>query len=101
MQGVSLRLTNVFGPGPKSSSSDRGILNLMVNKALRGEELTIYGTGEYIGRGMLKKKTHRKLWKEHLSMERNMQLYGMNAWSTSVDTYTHESVKKLFETLSP
>jgi TonB family protein len=59
-----------------------------------------YGKGEYIGRGMLRKKTHTKLWKEHLSMERNMQLYGMNAWSTSVDIYTHESVKKLFETSS-
>lgn len=59
-----------------------------------------YGKGEYIGRGMLRKKTHTKLWKEHLSMERNMQLYGMNAWSTSVDVYTHESVKKLFETSS-
>ena len=59
-----------------------------------------YGKGEYLGRGMLKTKTHTKLWKEHLSMERNMQLYGMNAWSTSVDIHTHESVKKLFETSS-
>jgi UDP-glucose 4-epimerase len=48
VKGVSLRLTNVYGPGPKSSSSDRGILNLMINKAIRGEVLTIYGTGEYI-----------------------------------------------------
>lgn len=48
IKGVSLRLTNVYGPGPKSSSSDRGILNIMINKALRGETLTIYGTGEYI-----------------------------------------------------
>ena len=48
VKGVSLRLTNVYGPGPKSSSSDRGILNLMIRKALRGEELTIYGEGEYI-----------------------------------------------------
>jgi UDP-glucose 4-epimerase len=48
VKGLSLRLANVYGPGPKSSSSDRGILNLMINKALRGEDLTIYGTGEYI-----------------------------------------------------
>lgn len=48
VKGVSLRLTNVYGPGPKSSSSDRGILNIMIKKALRGETLTIYGTGEYI-----------------------------------------------------
>lgn len=48
VKGVSVRLTNVYGPGPKKSSSDRGILNLMIKKALSGEELTIYGTGEYI-----------------------------------------------------
>ena len=46
--GVSLRLTNVYGPGPKSSSADRGILNLMIKKALQRETLTIYGTGEYL-----------------------------------------------------
>jgi len=48
VNGVSLRLTNVYGPGPKSSSVDRGVLNSMINKALNGEELTIYGAGEYI-----------------------------------------------------
>jgi len=48
VKGVSLRLTNVYGPGPKTSSADRGILNLMIQKALRGEELTVYGTGKYI-----------------------------------------------------
>ena len=48
VKGVSLRLTNVYGPGPKSSSADRGVLNIMIKKALQGDELTIYGTGEYI-----------------------------------------------------
>lgn len=48
VKGVSLRLTNVYGPGPRSSSSDRGVLNLMIKKALDGEDLTIYGTGEFI-----------------------------------------------------
>jgi nucleoside-diphosphate-sugar epimerase len=48
VKGVSFRLTNVYGPGPKSSSSDRGILNLMIKKALNGKDLTVYGTGEYI-----------------------------------------------------
>jgi len=48
VEGVSFRLTNVYGPGPKSSSSERGILNLMIKKALNGEDLTVYGTGEYI-----------------------------------------------------
>ncbi len=43
-----LRLSNVYGPGVKSSSSDRGILNLMIKKALEGENLTLYGDGCFI-----------------------------------------------------
>jgi len=39
VNGVSLRLTNVYGPGPKSSSADRGILNFMIKKALNGEHI--------------------------------------------------------------
>jgi len=45
IKGVTLRLPNVYGPGPKSSSSDRGIINLMIRKAIAGESLTVYGKG--------------------------------------------------------
>ena len=45
---VILRLANVYGPGPRSSSADRGILNLMIHKALRSEPLTIYGEGDFV-----------------------------------------------------
>jgi len=48
VRGVVLRLANVYGPGPRSSSADRGILNQMIKKALDGEELTVYGTGEQV-----------------------------------------------------
>ena len=48
VKGVTLRLTNIYGPGPKSSSSDRGILNMMMKKALNGNALTVYGSGEYL-----------------------------------------------------
>lgn len=44
-RGATLRLSNVYGPGPKSSASDRGILNASIAKALRGETLTVYGDG--------------------------------------------------------
>ncbi|MBL7197093.1 MAG: NAD-dependent epimerase/dehydratase family protein [Candidatus Omnitrophica bacterium] len=47
-EAVVLRLANVYGPGPRSSSADRGILNAMTQKALRGEPLTIYGEGDLI-----------------------------------------------------
>jgi nucleoside-diphosphate-sugar epimerase len=48
VRGVTLRLPNVYGPGPHSSSSDRGILNQMIRRALGGEPLTVYGLGEQL-----------------------------------------------------
>src|SRR6185369_8459534 len=48
VRGAVLRLANVYGPGPKSSSADRGVLNMMIRKALKGEPLTIYGEGNFL-----------------------------------------------------
>lgn len=48
VQGTSLRLTNVYGPGPLSSNDDRGVLNKIMRNALTGKPLTIYGEGNYI-----------------------------------------------------
>ncbi len=48
VRGATLRLANIYGPGPRSSSSDRGILNAMIRKALKGEALTIYGEGRML-----------------------------------------------------
>lgn len=45
---VILRLANVFGEGQRIDNPSRGIINFMIGKALRGEELTIYGKGEFI-----------------------------------------------------
>ncbi|MCZ6525878.1 MAG: NAD-dependent epimerase/dehydratase family protein [Gammaproteobacteria bacterium] len=49
LEGISLRLTNVYGPSPGHSSSDsRGILNKVTALALEGKPLSVYGSGEYI-----------------------------------------------------
>jgi nucleoside-diphosphate-sugar epimerase len=48
VRGATLRLANVYGPGPESSSADRGILNMMIRKALKGETLRIYGKGDFM-----------------------------------------------------
>jgi nucleoside-diphosphate-sugar epimerase len=48
VRGTVLRLANVYGPGPKSGSADRGVLNMMIRKALKGESLQVYGTGDYL-----------------------------------------------------
>lgn len=51
-QGVvsasTLRLSNVYGPGATGKGQDRDVLNRMIRAALRGEPLTVYGTGEYV-----------------------------------------------------
>jgi UDP-glucose 4-epimerase len=46
--GTTLRLANVYGPGPASGASDRGVLNHMARRALRGEKLTVYGDGSQV-----------------------------------------------------
>jgi UDP-glucose 4-epimerase len=48
VKGVTLRLANVYGPGPASVNQNRGIINMMAARALKGEPLTIYGAGEFI-----------------------------------------------------
>ncbi|MBT5716297.1 MAG: NAD-dependent epimerase/dehydratase family protein [Opitutae bacterium] len=48
VRGVTLRLTNVYGPGPKSSSENRGFLNAMISRSLLGKSPTLYGDGKHI-----------------------------------------------------
>jgi nucleoside-diphosphate-sugar epimerase len=44
-RGTTLRLANIYGPGAARGSADRGVLNRMMQRALRGEALTLYGEG--------------------------------------------------------
>jgi nucleoside-diphosphate-sugar epimerase len=46
--GATLRLANVYGPGGHGRNKDRDVLNRMITTALRGEPLTVYGTGDYV-----------------------------------------------------
>ena len=48
LRTVSLRLANVYGAGSPSRNADRGILNMMIARAARGEALTHYGDGRYV-----------------------------------------------------
>lgn len=46
--GVVLRLANVYGASRGSSKPGRGILNRISAIALRGEEIQIFGSGDYL-----------------------------------------------------
>ena len=48
LAATTLRLANVYGPGPQGSSADRGFLSAMVRRALAGDALTLYGTGRVV-----------------------------------------------------
>jgi nucleoside-diphosphate-sugar epimerase len=49
LDGVSLRLSNVYGPSQSASSSeDRGILNKITRLALEGADVRLYGDGSYV-----------------------------------------------------
>jgi nucleoside-diphosphate-sugar epimerase len=48
LRACSLRLSNVYGYGQASINSNRGILNVMLNRATRGEALTLFGDGQYV-----------------------------------------------------
>lgn len=48
VRGATLRLANVYGPGPRSRSADRGVFNAMVRRAVAGEPLTVFGSGAYV-----------------------------------------------------
>lgn len=43
-----LRLSNVFGEYQRIDNHNRGVLNFMIGKALRQEDLTVYGDGNFI-----------------------------------------------------
>jgi nucleoside-diphosphate-sugar epimerase len=45
--GCTLRLANVFGPGVPGRS-DRGVLNRMIDTAMRGRPIVVYGSGAYL-----------------------------------------------------
>jgi nucleoside-diphosphate-sugar epimerase len=49
VEGISLRLANVYGPSSNQSSSiDRGIINKATLDAINGKNLTLYGDGNQI-----------------------------------------------------
>lgn len=47
-KAVSLRLSNIYGPSFTNLGGDRNIVNNMIIKALSGENLPVYGKGDFI-----------------------------------------------------
>ena len=48
LDGVVLRLSNVYGPSAaQSGASERGFLNRSIERAVHGKSIELYGSGEY------------------------------------------------------
>jgi nucleoside-diphosphate-sugar epimerase len=47
-KAVSLRLSNVYGPGGCPSSHGRGMVNMMIRRAIDGLDLELYGSAVYV-----------------------------------------------------
>jgi len=75
VRGVVLRLANVYGPGPTSSAADRGVLNIMIKKALKGEDITIYGKGEFIRDYIFVKDVAEAFLKAAISIDKTNRNY--------------------------
>ncbi len=48
LRTTTLRLANVFGERQQVTDTKRGIVNLMIKRAMLGEPITIYGDGSFI-----------------------------------------------------
>jgi nucleoside-diphosphate-sugar epimerase len=48
IHSCSLRLANVYGTSAAVTKPHRGVVNQMVKRALAGEDLTVYGSGEWL-----------------------------------------------------
>ena len=48
LHACTLRLANVYGQGGASVNANRGVLNMMMRRALTGDVLTLYGEGTYV-----------------------------------------------------
>lgn len=47
LKAFTLRLSNVFGPG-KVTNNDRGVINKMINDAIKLNKVSLYGSGKFI-----------------------------------------------------
>ncbi|PRQ00490.1 NAD-dependent epimerase/dehydratase family protein [Enhygromyxa salina] len=45
VRAASLRLTTVYGPSHRPRAPERGVIGIMIERALAGQPLTIYGSG--------------------------------------------------------
>tara|TARA_Y100000310_G_scaffold341858_2_gene442507 strand:- start:6140 stop:7177 length:1038 start_codon:yes stop_codon:yes gene_type:complete len=95
-----LRLSNVFGEGQRIDNPGRGVLNFMVGRALRGEELTVYGAGNFIRDYNYVQNYIDAFILAALSDKTNGEVYVLGSGEGKTFNEVVEKIKKIVESLT-
>ena len=92
-----LRLSNVFGEFQRIDNPNRGVLNFMIGRALRGEELTVYGKGDFIRDYCYVQNYIDAFILAALSEKTNGQVYVLGSGEGRTFNEIVEKIKKIVE----
>jgi len=95
-----LRLSNVFGEGQRIDNPNRGVLNFMIGRALRGEELTVYGKGDFIRDYSYVQNYIDAFLLAALSNKTNGKIFVLGSGKGKTFNEVVEKVKKIVEELT-
>ena len=96
-----MRLSNIYGPGPSSGSHDRGIMNVMIKRAINGQPITIYGDGKYIRDYIYIEDVSRAFISAYLKIDRingNYYMIGSGNGITIADAFKFIAIRVEYKT---
>ncbi len=95
-----LRLSNVFGEGQRIDTPNRGVLNFMIGRALRGEKLTVHGKGDFIRDYCYVQNYIDAFILAALSEKTNGEIYVLGSGEGRTMNEVVEKIKKITEDLT-
>ncbi len=99
-KSCTLRVSNIFGEGQTTTNPNRGVLNFMVGRALRGEKLTVFGSGEFIRDYCYVQNYVDAFILAALSEETNGQSYVLGSGEGRTMNEVVEKIKKIVEAMA-
>ena len=100
LKSCTLRVSNIFGEGQKTDNPNRGVLNFMIGRALRGEVLTVFGSGEFIRDYCYVQNYIDAFILAALSEDTNGQSYVLGSGEGRTMNEVVEKIKKIVEAMT-
>ena len=100
LKSCTLRVSNIFGEGQKIDNPNRGVLNFMIGRALRGEILTVFGSGEFIRDYCYVQNYVDAFILAALSDETNGQSYVLGSGEGRTMNEVVEKIKRIVEAMT-